>query len=218
MVRVFVTITQQLTLAQVTRKFCTQKGFSDHLAVKHENFTGTVCIFVNGGGGGKQLAKFSYGFILSPQIDFEYFVSHHHVLKLVHRSSRINDKFSKYVIWGTALATKVLLLAEFWVEYELFASNCLKDEIKYLSRNVSLKCFAIRYYIRFSIFTIKKRKYRYSKSVMRNGVEFVFMRCPCHPNLVFFSSWSMQLFVKEILILSCIFWRFSFTERWTSQA
>ena len=52
MVRVFVTITQQLTLAQVTRKFCTQKGFSDHLAVKHENFTGTVCIFVNGGGGG----------------------------------------------------------------------------------------------------------------------------------------------------------------------
>lgn len=99
MVRVFVTITQQLTLAQVTRKFCTQKGFSDDLAVKHENFTGTVCIFVNGGGGGgKQLAKFSYGFILSPQIDFEYFVSHHHVLKLVYRSSRINDKFSKYVI------------------------------------------------------------------------------------------------------------------------
>ena len=50
------------------------------------------------GGGGEQLAKFSYGFILSPQIDFEYFVSHHHVLKLVHHSSRINDKFSKYVI------------------------------------------------------------------------------------------------------------------------
>ena len=61
MVRVFVTITQQLTLAQVTRKFCTQKGFSDHLAVKHENFTGTVCIFVNwGGGGGEKTPKFVF--------------------------------------------------------------------------------------------------------------------------------------------------------------